>query len=125
MLAAAHELEEAKSCDCHKMKTQTLWRGQILLLQALLPRCNVAVMVQLQPQMFLGKSEEHIEAQVGSAYEIIQRDLPISYVDAMIQVFAPIPIFCRKRRLYTGFCYSITLTSRSSGRLVYRGYCKG
>jgi hypothetical protein len=43
-------------------------------------------MVQLQPQMFLDKSTEQIRAQVGSAYEIILRDLPVACVDAMIQV---------------------------------------
>jgi hypothetical protein len=58
----------------------------VFCMQVLLPRCNVAVMVQLQPQMFLAKSAQQIEAQVGSAYEIIQRDLPTSYVDHMIQV---------------------------------------
>ena len=55
-------------------------------LQRLLPRCNVASMVALQPQMFLARTPDQLEAQVGSAYDIIQRDLPVAYVDAMIQV---------------------------------------
>ena len=55
-------------------------------LQTLLPRCNVAAMVTLQPAMFLNRTPEQIEAQVGGAYEIIARDLPLPYVDAMVQV---------------------------------------
>lgn len=43
-------------------------------------------MVALQPQMFLARTPDQLEAQVGSAYDIIQRDLPVTYVDAMIQV---------------------------------------
>jgi hypothetical protein len=58
-------------------------------MQRLLPGCNIASMVALQPQMFLARTTEQLEAQVGSAYSIIQRDLPISYVDAMIQVSPP------------------------------------
>lgn len=58
----------------------------VSLLQRLLPRCNVASMVALQPQMFLARTPDQLEAQVGSAYDIIQRDLPVTYVDAMIQV---------------------------------------
>ena len=58
--------------------------------QTLLPRCNVAAMVTLQPAMFLNRTPEQIQAQVGSAYEIIARDLPLPYVDAMVQVRKPL-----------------------------------
>ncbi|KAK9907759.1 hypothetical protein WJX75_009405 [Coccomyxa subellipsoidea] len=58
---------------------------RLMCLKRLLPGCNIASMVALQPQMFLARTTEQLEAQVGSAYSIIQRDLPISYVDAMIQ----------------------------------------
>ncbi len=46
----------------------------------------MASIVALHPQMFLARTADQLEAQVGSAYDIIQRDLPTSYVDAMIQV---------------------------------------
>ncbi|CAL8462789.1 g2322 [Coccomyxa elongata] len=59
--------------------------NRLLCLKRLLPRCNVASMVALQPQMFLARTPDQLEAQVGSAYDIIQRDLPVTYVDAMIQ----------------------------------------
>ena len=55
-------------------------------MQALLPGCNVATMVQLQPQLFLGKTTQQLQKQVGTAYDIISRELPTDYVDAMVQV---------------------------------------
>lgn len=55
-------------------------------MQALLPGCNVATMVQLQPQLFLGKTAQQLQTQVGTAYDIISRELPTDYVDAMVQV---------------------------------------
>ena len=57
-------------------------------MQALLPGCNVANMVQLQPQLFLSKTTQQLQTQVGTAYDIINRELPTDYVDAMIQVGA-------------------------------------
>ena len=54
--------------------------------QGLLPGCNVAIMVQLQPQLFLGKTTKQLQSQVGTAYDIISRELPCEYVDAMVQV---------------------------------------
>ncbi len=54
--------------------------------QGLLPGCNVAIMVQLQPQLFLGKTTKQLQSQVGMAYDIISRELPCEYVDAMVQV---------------------------------------
>lgn len=54
--------------------------------QALLPGCNVAIMVQLQPQLFLGRTPEQLRQQVGAAYDIISKELPTQYVDAMVQV---------------------------------------
>ena len=58
----------------------------ILAMQALLPGCNVAIMVQLQPQLFLGKTTQQLQTQVGTAYDIISKELPTDYVDAMVQV---------------------------------------
>ena len=54
--------------------------------QGLLPGCNVAIMVQLQPQLFLGKTTKQLQSQIGTAYDIISRELPCEYVDAMVQV---------------------------------------
>ena len=55
-------------------------------MQALLPGCNVALMVQLQPQLFLSRSTQQLQQQVGAAYDIISSELPSDYVDAMVQV---------------------------------------
>lgn len=54
--------------------------------QGLLPGCNVAIMVQLQPQLFLSQTTAKLQSQVGTAYDIISRELPCEYVDAMVQV---------------------------------------
>ena len=54
--------------------------------QGLLPGCNVAIMVQLQPQLFLSQTTTQLQSQVGTAYDIISRELPCEYVDAMVQV---------------------------------------
>ena len=73
---------------CHRM--DCVLSVNILMsfaaMQALLPGCNVANMVQLQPQLFLSKSTQQLQTQVGTAYDIISRDLPTDYVDAMVQV---------------------------------------
>ncbi|CAK0784668.1 hypothetical protein CVIRNUC_007872 [Coccomyxa viridis] len=58
---------------------------RLLCLKGLLPGCNVAIMVQLQPQLFLGKTTKQLQSQVGMAYDIISRELPCEYVDAMVQ----------------------------------------
>ena len=62
-------------------------------MQALLPGCNVASMVQLQPQLFLGKTTLQLQSQVGTAYDIISKELPTDYVDAMVQVQCHISLF--------------------------------
>ncbi len=64
-----------------------------MAMQALLPGCNVAIMVQLQPQLFLGKTTQQLQSQVGTAYDIISKELPTDYVDAMVQVQYPISLF--------------------------------
>ena len=46
----------------------------------------MATMVQLQPQLFLSKTTQQLQTQVGTAYGIISRELPTDYVDAMVQV---------------------------------------
>ena len=43
-------------------------------------------MVHLQPQLFLSKTTQQLQMQVGTAYDIISRELPTDYVDAMVQV---------------------------------------
>ena len=66
-----------------------IWNSHAsMAMQALLPGCNVATMVQLQPQLFFAfdKTTQELQTQVGTAYDIISRELPADYVDAMIEV---------------------------------------
>ena len=66
-----------------------IWNSHAsMAMQALLPGCNVATMVQLQPQLFFAfdKTTQELQTQVGTAYDIISKELPTDYVDAMVQV---------------------------------------
>jgi hypothetical protein len=62
--------------------------ARLLALKAALPRCNVAAMATLQPALFLGRPAAQLAAQVGGAYAALAADLPLPYVDAMVQVRA-------------------------------------
>lgn len=74
-------------------------------MQALLPGCNVAVMVQLQPQLFLSRSTQQLQQQVGTAYGIISSELPSDYVDAMVQVSLLRTLYCTSIFQYTATIY--------------------